>query len=207
MPSSVATPPSTGVFRTSVAPAFSASPRSESMKAWLSTMPVEGDDNAPAVESAGSSDRASEAERKLQVRDAVGRGARGDGRQALRLVGRRGDDELAAPSERNAAFAAIGVERLAAGDAEARHQAAGGIVDAGVDDFAVARGGLRADRLGRLEHDDLAPGERQRTRDGEADHARAGDHTVQTLQCLTRRRAAASLRHPGNEGLPREVGF
>ena len=59
----------------------------------------------------------------------------------------------------------------AAGDAEPRHQAVGGIVDAGVNDLAVARGRFGADALRRLQDDDLTPGHGQRARHRQADDA------------------------------------
>ena len=51
-----------------------------------------------------------------------------------------GDDQLAEPGMRHAVLAAIGVEGLAAGDAAGRLHAALRIVEAAMDDLAVARG-------------------------------------------------------------------
>ena len=42
------------VRKANMAPAASASPRSDNISAWLSTMPVDGDSRAPAQRSAGS---------------------------------------------------------------------------------------------------------------------------------------------------------
>src|SRR5690606_15062813 len=50
------------------------------------------------------------------------------------------------------------------------------IVDSGVDDLGIARADAGADRLGRLQHQDLASGPRQPPGDGESDHARADNH-------------------------------
>ena len=53
-PASVSRPPSTGAWKTQIAPAFSASPCSDTMKAWLSMMPVDGLSSAAVQASAGS---------------------------------------------------------------------------------------------------------------------------------------------------------
>jgi len=45
-----------------------------------------------------------------------------------------------------------------------------------VNDLAVSRAGARADRALGFEHDYLAPGERQRSSNGETHHAGAHDH-------------------------------
>src|SRR5881394_2438887 len=76
---------------------------------------------------------------------------------------------------RDALFLAVRVEKLTACDAEPLLDAAGRIVDAGVDHLGVARRGLLADRGILLEHDHLAAAERELTPDREPDHARA-DH-------------------------------
>ncbi len=70
------------------------------------------------------------------------------------------------------------VQRPPAGDAEPRHQAAGGVVDAGVDHLAVARGRFGADRLRGFQHDHLAPRLRQRARHREADHPGSHHHAI-----------------------------
>ena len=70
------------------------------------------------------------------------------------------------------ALGAVAVEELLARDAEPRLQAARRVVDAGMDHLAVARAGLRADRIGALEDDHLEPGHRQPARAGEPDDAR-----------------------------------
>src|SRR3954452_1553705 len=95
------------------------------------------------------------------------------GRRGFRLLGR--DDQLSEPRVRHAVLGAIGVETLAAGDAGGGLEAAGGGVEAAMDDLAVARGGLEADRIGAFEHDDLVPGQRQRARRGQPDDPGA-DH-------------------------------
>jgi hypothetical protein len=54
MPSAVARPPSIGAWKAKTVPWCSASPCRASMKAWLSTMPVEGECSAAVQCSAGS---------------------------------------------------------------------------------------------------------------------------------------------------------
>ena len=76
---------------------------------------------------------------------------------------------------RHAMLGAIGIEHVAALDAEARLQTAVGIMQPGMDDFAVARRGLGAELARRFENQYFMPGARQRARHGEADDARP-DH-------------------------------
>ena len=52
---------------------------------------------------------------------------------------------------------------------------AGRIIDAGMDDFAIARTHTLAKSAFFLDDDDLAPGKRERARHGEPDDARAND--------------------------------
>ena len=110
--------------------------------------------------------------------DAIGLGAALDLGQllALGLVG--GDDQLAAIAVRHAVLGAVGIEQAPAGDAGARHQAALGIVDAGVDDLGIARAGLGADAFGGLDDDDLTAGKGKGAGDGEADDAGADHNAV-----------------------------
>ncbi|MOA22557.1 hypothetical protein D3C78_1431200 [compost metagenome] len=112
---------------------------------------------------------------ELQVVNAIGAGALRNAFQLGRLVAVGGDDELAQALVRHAAFGAIGVQQMLAAHAQARLQAARGVVDAGMDDFGIARAGAGADGLGGFGHQHFAAGLRQRARDGQADHARA-DH-------------------------------
>ena len=107
--------------------------------------------------------------------DAVGLGAALDLGEllALGLVGRH--DQLAAIAMRHAVLGAIGIEQAPAGDAGPRHQAALGIVDAGVDDLGIARAGLGADAFGGLDHDDLTAGKGKRAGHGKA-HDACADH-------------------------------
>src|SRR5581483_5687647 len=94
----------------------------------------------------------------------------------LGLVGR--DNELAAALVRHAVPGAVLVEEGLAFHAGARLQGSLRIVDAGMDDFRIARAGVGADGLLRLEDDDLAALQGKRTRDGQADHARAEHYRI-----------------------------
>jgi hypothetical protein len=118
---------------------------------------------------------------QAQVGHAVGGGALADPLQPAGLLLRGRDDQLAAIVVRHAAVAAEIVEAALAVDAGARDQAAGGVVDAGMDDLAVAGRGLGADALGGVEHQHLAPGQRQGAGDGEPDHAGADHDRIELL--------------------------
>ena len=112
----------------------------------------------------------------FEIGDAVGAGRRLDLLDAgdFGLLGR--DDQLAEPRVRHAALGAIGVEALAPGDAGHGLEAAGRVVEAAMDDLAVARGGLEADRIGAFEDDDLVPGQCQRARRRQPDDPGADHH-------------------------------
>ena len=114
----------------------------------------------------------------LQIMHAGVRAAGPDGLEPadLRLVS--GDDQLAAAGMGDASFGQIGIEPVLAGHAEPRLQRTLRIVEAGMDDLAVARGCLGADPFGGLDHQHLAPGQRQRPRDGEADDAGPDHHAL-----------------------------
>src|SRR5690606_39163140 len=90
------------------------------------------------------------------ILDAVGAGARGNGGKLVHLILAGCDDELAAAPVREAVRIEIGMEAVAARHAEAGAQASFGIVDSGVNDLAVARGGGGSDRSLAFENDDLA---------------------------------------------------
>ena len=115
---------------------------------------------------------------RLQIGDAVGLGMRPDRSQLLGFLRRRRDDQLAAIAMRNALVAAVTVQRLLAADAHPRHQAARPVIDAGMDHFAVARGGDGADSLGGFQHDHLAAALCQPPRHGKADHSRTDDDAL-----------------------------
>src|SRR6266849_981901 len=86
---------------------------------------------------------------------------------------------------RHPVLATIGIETLAAGDAARRLQAVGRIIEAAMDDLAVARGCLGPDPVGAFEDDDLVPGQRQSPRRCQADHASPDDDRFDLVHCLS----------------------
>ena len=110
------------------------------------------------------------------------------------------DDQLAAVAVRHALFCAIGVQRASPGDAEARHEAVRRIVDAGVNDLAVARGCFGADALGRVQHDDLASGQRQRACHRQADDAGADHDAVDFVHAYAPSRQVMLAQQPSSRG-------
>jgi hypothetical protein len=122
--------------------------------------------------------------------DAVGERARFDRPKRLDLRGARGDDELAAAPVADAVRFAVRIEQPPPRDAQRRLQRAGRVVEAGVDDLAVARARAVADAVGRLDDDRLAPRERERARTGEADGAGADDDGIDALHRVSVRPAA-----------------
>ena len=113
-----------------------------------------------------------------EIVDAIGLGMRPDRLQLLGFAGRGRDDQLAAIAVWDAVIPAILVERALAAHAHPGHQAARLVIDAGVDHLAVAGGGHRADRLGRLQQDHLPARLRQPPRHRETDHARTDNDAL-----------------------------
>ncbi len=109
----------------------------------------------------------------LQVEHAIGFGMGPDRLQLFGFLRRGRDDQLAGIPMRDAVIPAVFIERALAADAHPRHQASGGIVDAGVDHLAVARRRDRADAFRRLQNDDLATRLCQPPSDSQTDHPRA----------------------------------
>ena len=138
-------------------------------------MPVDGDSSAATQWSAGSRPRRLRRAEPFDIVDAVGARRGGDPFEGRDLALFGGDDQLAELRERHPVLAAIGVEPPAPVDAAGRLEAALWVIDAAVDDLAVARGGLKADRPGAFEHQHLAAGQRQGPRRGEPDDPGA-DH-------------------------------
>ena len=114
----------------------------------------------------------------LQVEHAIGFRVSPDRLQFCGFFRRGCDDQLAAIAMRDAVVAAIFIQRTLAADAHPRHQASRGIIDAGVDHFAVARRGDGADTFRRLQDDDLAAGLRQPPRNRKTDHPRTNDDAL-----------------------------
>ena len=100
------------------------------------------------------------------------------------LALRGGDDQLAATPMRHAVIPAEPVEHGVAVDAQPRLGEACRVIDAGMDDLAVARAHPRADRVFGLDDDDLAAGARERAGDRETDDARADDETIDVTSRL-----------------------
>ncbi len=117
----------------------------------------------------------------FEIVDAIGFGVSLDRGQLCGLFRRRRDDQLAAIAMGNAVLPAILVQRVPAADAHPRHQAAGRIIDAGVDHLRVARRGHGADALGRLQHDHLAARLRQPPGDRQTDHPRTDDDALNSV--------------------------
>src|SRR6185295_18794721 len=105
----------------------------------------------------------------LQIHHAVGRRLGLQRREVADLRRGGGHYQLADAAVADAARLAVVIEPLAPGHAQPRFPAAGRIVDAGVDDLAVARAGLAADGVAALEQDDLAAAARERPADGQPD--------------------------------------
>src|SRR5712664_1044522 len=114
----------------------------------------------------------------LQIEHAVGFGVSPDRLQPQGFLRRCCDDQLAAIAMRNAVIRTVFIEGTLTADAHPRHQAAGRIIDAGVDHFAVARRGNGADTFGRFQNDHLAAGLCQPPGDGKTDHPRTDDDAL-----------------------------
>jgi len=82
------------------------------------------------------------------------------------------------------------IEQPSSGDAQRRLQRPRRIVEAGVDDLAVARAGAVADAVGRLDDDRLAAAERELAGAREADDTAADDDGIDALHRANVRPAA-----------------
>ncbi len=141
--------------------------------------------------------RGGPAREQLRVGDAVGHRRRRDPRQDGILAGRRRHHQFAQEAVRHAMDGGEGGERLPAGDAEPRLQAARRIIQSGVDDAAAAPRRSRAARRRGLDHQDRQAVSRQSPGDREADDARAdhdGFHVIHvTSRCPGRSAAPIDL--------------
>jgi hypothetical protein len=119
-------PPSTRLCSASTAPSRSASPSSESIRAWLSMMPVGGESRAARHSSAGSRARAASRESRCRSSTPLARARAAMASSSSTLGFAGGDDQLAAAPMGNAAFGAVGVEqRLPATQSRALSEPAG----------------------------------------------------------------------------------
>ena len=115
---------------------------------------------------------------QAEIVNAIGAGARGDDFKLGHLRGVGGDDDLAASAMGQVAFLAIAVQQVAAGDAGGRLQAARRIIDTGVDDLAVARTGLGANRAVPLRDDHGLPGHGEGAGHGQPDDSCSNDKGI-----------------------------
>ena len=129
---------------------------------------------------------------------AIGGRTRADRVQLDHLRWRGRHDEFAATPVRHIACLAIGVQHGLAFHAQLRLERARGIVNTGVDDFAVARAGLGANGIASFEHQHLAPSQGQLTGHGQPDDAGTDHYTIDTV-CL--------LRHCRSSPSPATVSF
>ena len=116
-----------------------------------------------------------------EIGHAIGSSLCQDFVQLSNLRRRSGDDQLAAALVADAMIGAIGVELLPARHAQPRLERALGIVDAGVNDFRIARTGVRAYGAFGLKHNDFAPGHGKGTGHGKTHHPGANDNGVNLL--------------------------
>ena len=143
-------------------------------------MPVEGDSKAATQLRAGSNRRACVRPQPFQILDPVAASRGGDLLETgyLRLAGRH--NQLAQPGMRDPVLAAIAVEPMAPFYTAARLQAAEGVIEPAMDDFAVARRSLEPDRVGLLENEHLDACQCERPSHRQADDA-GSDHDALNL--------------------------
>jgi hypothetical protein len=117
---------------------------------------------------------------QLQAGNAVGGAAAMQLLESWQLVLGRRDDDLAAALVRDAAFVAVRRQRRRALHAQACLQRSGGVVDARMDDAAVATGLMPRDLRLLVEHDEPQPwmAPHQGARHCETENARPDDGDV-----------------------------
>jgi hypothetical protein len=119
-----------------------------------------------------------------EIVDAVGLRLRLEGGELARLVLARRHQEVPAAPMPDAIIAAEVIEAGSSVNPESRFAQPGGVIDARVNDLAVARADPDADPVLAFDDDHFAAGARQLAHDGEADDAGADDKTVDSLPCL-----------------------
>src|SRR6185437_9337800 len=87
----------------------------------------------------------------------------------------------AAAPVRDAMLLTEGIQPVASGNAEPGLERAARIIDAGMDDLAVARAGAGAETVGRFEDENFTAGLRQRSRHRQAHDASADDDRVDVV--------------------------
>ena len=109
------------------------------------------------------------------------------------LIRRRRHDQFAAALVADRAFFAIGVQQILAAHAQLRLERSLRVINAGMDNLAIARTGTGTDCASRLQHQHLAPPQRKLTCHGQTHHAGANHDTVQLVH---KRRPQASVFVP-----------
>ena len=132
-----------------------------------------------------------------QIHDAVGLGLLLDGRKISDFAFGRRRQYFAAAPVRYAIFSAKSVKHRLALDAQACLVETGRVVDAGVNDFAVAGTCPRANDPLAFEHDHFVPRARQCACDRKTDDARADHQTFYRIhKAETLRRRAPTNERP-----------
>ncbi len=121
----------------------------------------------------------------------------------LLIVGR--DDEFFAARIINAIFLAEPVELMLAINAEVRPQAVLGIVDAGVNDLAVARTRLRTDQIMALGDDHLLARHGEGPGNGKTDHAGPYNDGLHIRRHVRLAPWMVRLRCPGAQKVPEDA--
>src|SRR6516165_6609274 len=133
----------------------------------------------------------------LQAFNTVGQSLREQRFDLGQLVLVGGDDQLAALVVRNSMRGAEVIEHASAAHAVLGARGVGRIIDAGVNDLAVARRHSVADSAGRLGDDHIVACERRRTGDRKSDNARADDQDLHAFNLIPILYAARN-RNGGN---------
>jgi hypothetical protein len=106
----------------------------------------------------------------LQIIDAIRPGRVGNALNTRYLTFFGSYDQLASLGMRDSMLAAIGVKALAPGDTAACLQAAGRIIKPTMNDLAVARRGLKSDRIGTFKDKYTVPRQRENPGRRKPDH-------------------------------------
>ena len=143
-------------------------------------MPVEGTCRAQIPSEWGSSSAELVAVKQAQAGNSVGDAALVELREAGNFFGSGGHDQLAALFVGDGVLGAEALHGGASGDAVARLERAGAVVEAGVDDAGVVSGLMSSDAVFLVDDDEAvsrkAAGEVEGG--GESDDARADDEKV-----------------------------
>ena len=118
---------------------------------------------------------------QFELAGAAGQGVAADLLEPADLAVAGGDDQLAAAVVGDRAGHTVGVQGIATGDAQPRLEAARRVVEAGVDDFAVATADAGAECILGLQDKYFAAGERERPSAGQSDHAGADHYAIEPL--------------------------